>query len=170
MSLPLVIGVQRGLTESSPEVVRGLVGSTAGYSPMIRATLENGFEGNSVRSAGYFYNLGPGIYVGGYLEERDDGSNLLQYNPGRHLGFQSVRGGKRETRQPTDLSTGNPVWNVFTNTKVSLCSVAAGDWNIRSKWLGMDVHDVRDRSFNAFGDVAFKDIAMQCRTVCQGAR
>ncbi|KAL1511579.1 hypothetical protein AB1Y20_006373 [Prymnesium parvum] len=122
----------------------------AGFDPSLRPTKE--FDGNTVHSSGYFWALGSCFYLGGRLWH-DEASGLLVYNGGRN----------GNNRRKPELG-GEEVWNVVTNLKASACSVAVGDWNLRSEWIGVDVHDIRDRSMNAFGDVNFERVTVKCRT------
>eukprot|EP00286_Rhodomonas_abbreviata_P010215 CAMPEP_0181328488 /NCGR_PEP_ID=MMETSP1101-20121128/22749_1 /TAXON_ID=46948 /ORGANISM="Rhodomonas abbreviata, Strain Caron Lab Isolate" /LENGTH=1128 /DNA_ID=CAMNT_0023437393 /DNA_START=399 /DNA_END=3785 /DNA_ORIENTATION=- len=123
------------------------------FVPMDRPGLEDGFYGNSARSMGWFWNLAPAFYVGGFLE-MDTARDELMYRPARHL---------PGTRKPV-LANGDDAWYHFINCKAVLSNVAGGDWNKRSKWYNMDIVDLGERSFNAFGNVAFRNINVRCRT------
>lgn len=126
------------------------------FVPKNRPSLPDGFYGNSARSTGYFWNRGACYYVGGVLHVTDESTQALEYIPGRVSG-------PPHNRQPR-LDDGSPAWFKFVNTKASLCTVAGEDWNVRSKWYNIDILDVGDRSFNAFGEVLFRNINVQCRT------
>lgn len=121
------------------------------------------FDGNTVRSSGYWQKLAGCVYLGGFLEEDPNDGYKLEYNPGRNNAEDSLHGGPRKRRQP-QLEDGTLVPNVFTNIKLSLCRVAGADWNVRGDWRGIDIHDIGDRTFNAFGEVIFKDVSVKCRT------
>ena len=123
------------------------------FVPKNRPTMADGFYGNSARSTGYFWNLAPCFYIGGILFEDPDNGGELAYIPGRVV----------SDRKPVD-DDGDDAWFTFVNSKASLCSVGGGDWNVRSKWYNMDIVDFTERSFNAFGDVLFRNIHVRCRT------
>jgi hypothetical protein len=164
VNFPRVIGVDRYQLDPWDEAGEAL------YSPMDRATLE--FNGNSARSVGYFYNLGPCFYVGGFLQEKtSEHGYALQYNPGRHItgpnpspaSHFDPENRKRSSRTPK-AHDGSLSTNLFTNSKAALCNVAGGDWNKRSDWTNLDMHDIGNRGFNAFGEVTFTNISAQCRS------
>jgi len=92
--------------------------------------------------------------VGGVLEYESASSNTLVYNGGRSLS---------KRRKPLDVN-GQNAWNVFNNTKVSLCGRGILDWGVRSEWFGTEFQDLRDHSAHVFGDVWFDDGWVECRT------
>ena len=92
--------------------------------------------------------------VGGGLWHQSDADDTLVYNGGRMLGAK---------RHPEDAA-GNAVWNMFTNTKLSLCGRSAVDWNTRSEWHHIELSDMRDHTFHVFGDVWLNDVHVTCRT------
>ena len=129
--------------------------SSVTYVPKNRPTLYDGFYGNSCRSVGWFWNLGPCFYVGGILWKESD-TGKLKYIPGR--------ASKSTLKRHPQFENGTKTWNIFVNSRAALCGVAGGDWNVRSKWYNMDVVDIGDRSFNAFGEVSFRNIYLKCRS------
>ena len=129
--------------------------------PMDKPTLR--FDGNTVRSSGYWQTLAGCFYLGGVLEEDPNEGWALEYNPGRNAAQRSLHGGVRRGRKPS-LSDGTATTNTFSNMKLSLCRVAAADWSTRSDWRGVEVHDLGHRTFNALGDVTFVGVDVKCRT------
>lgn len=69
---------------------------------------------------------------------------MMRYNGGRNNGGKSVNGGSLAKRKPID-ENGNAVWNRFSHLKLSLVSVGATDWNVRSEWSNVSISDFRDR-------------------------
>lgn len=143
-SLEEVIGDQKGYNDE--------------YVPMDRPSLR--IDGNSAHSTGYWWNLGACFYNGGFL--RYDGSTLV-YNGGRNTGKRT--NGEINRRNPgKDPLTNLYRPNNFTNLQVALCSVGATDWHRASEWRNVDMADIVDRSYNAFGSVLFENTTIKCRT------
>jgi hypothetical protein len=143
---------------SLEEVIGSQKGYNDAYIPMDRPSLS--IDGNSAHSTGYWWNLGSCFYNGGFL--RYSGSTLV-YNGGRNTGQRTAGGNNR--RNPGKIpGTENYVPNNFTNLQASLCSVAATDWHRASEWRNIDIADIVDRSYNAFGAVLFENTTIKCRT------
>lgn len=92
--------------------------------------------------------------MGGGLWHQSAADDTLVYNGGRMLGNK---------RKPVD-DAGADAWNVFSNTKMSLCGRSIVDWNTRSEWHGVEVSDMRDHTFHVFGDVWLDDVHVRCRS------
>jgi len=150
--------------------------------PRMKYTLS--FDGNSCRSAGYWWAHATCLYVGGLFEQYD--ASRRRYFPGRTInGHRTCRidgyvdcpagtgcsphawcprwersdcpGGTWPTACHTSLK--------FTNFKASLTTVGAMHWGNRGIFETIEVHDiVGGPSLELFGDNAVDRLLVTCRT------
>ncbi|KAG1679774.1 hypothetical protein FOA52_012685 [Chlamydomonas sp. UWO 241] len=98
------------------------------------------FDGNTVHSTGYYFNMAGGIYVGGRLWINKDDSNKLYYNSGRWA---------HDTRD----EQGSPATMAFVNSKAWLAQWGISHWGDRVRVDCWEAHDCT-RGANIFGDAS----------------
>eukprot|EP01113_Clastostelium_recurvatum_P039916 TRINITY_DN614_c0_g1_i1.p1 TRINITY_DN614_c0_g1~~TRINITY_DN614_c0_g1_i1.p1 ORF type:complete len:1844 (-),score=383.73 TRINITY_DN614_c0_g1_i1:116-5647(-) len=120
------------------------------------------FRGNSAHSTGFWWNTAGGIYVGGELQQRADGT--LSYTSGRSATHDTCSnkliGLPGQTAGCWDL--GQQMYLQFTDNKVFLANRGMQHWGERSEIIRFELHDV-GLSMNVFGKVWIDSMLMECR-------
>ncbi|KAG1661973.1 hypothetical protein FOA52_007145 [Chlamydomonas sp. UWO 241] len=102
------------------------------------------FDGNTVHSSGYYFNMAGGIYVGGKLWINTGDSNKLYYSSGRWA---------HDTRD----EQGDPATMFFTNCKAWLAQWGISHWGDRVAVDHWEAHDCT-RGANIFGDASLSNV------------
>lgn len=142
-------------------------------TPRKSYTLE--FNGNSCRSAGYWWEHGGCVYVGGEFYHKSASSRWpIGYNPGRLVNGWRPCSDKDKGGEFCDAfgsrCTGPTAMACYefirvTNFKASLSTIGYMNWGMRSRLYNIEFHDiVGGPSIEAFGYTAVDQLLVTCRT------